>query len=297
MKKRPYRGRFAPSPTGKLHFGSLVAAVASYLDARANHGEWLIRIENIDPPREVHNSATDILSTLEAFGFQWDDSVLYQSDRFDRYAEIVSKLIHSKKAYPCACSRREIAAIAAQGLEGNIYPGTCREGLPEDREGRAVRLLTNDKCIRYEDLIQGHQQQCLESEIGDFVIKRADGFFAYQLGVVIDDHDQGITDIVRGCDLLHSTARQIHLQQVLGYSTPTYAHFPVVLDDKGNKLSKQDLAHPVDSSSPYPALEMAMRFLNQSIPDTSENLEQWWQQAIEGWSLSHIPAEEAIQFP
>lgn len=295
--ERGYRGRFAPSPTGRLHFGSLVAAVAGYLDARAADGVWLLRIENIDPPREVPGSTDAILSALEAFGFQWDGEIVFQGDRFERYREVAESLLNRRLAYPCGCSRKEIAAIAKHGHEGFIYPGTCRNGLPADRKGRSLRLRTDDTPVDFDDRIQARIEQRLESEIGDYVIRRADGYYAYQLGVVIDDNDQGITHVVRGCDLLHSTTRQIHLQQLLGYQTPSYAHFPVVLDEAGNKLSKQDNAHPVDTNNPFPALEMALSFLNQPLPQNPLSLEEWWQWAIAHWDIELIPKSEAIRFP
>jgi glutamyl-Q tRNA(Asp) synthetase len=275
----------------------LVAAVAGYLDARAANGIWLLRIENIDPPREVPGSTGDILSTLEAFGFQWDEEILFQHDRFDRYREVSELLREQGRAYPCICSRKEIAAISKRGREGFIYPGTCRNGIPAGREGRALRLRTDNAAIVFDDRIQGRMVQRLESEVGDYVIRRADGYYAYQLGVVVDDHDQGITHVVRGCDLLHSSARQIHLQRILGYGTPHYAHFPVVLDSKGNKLSKRDKAHPVDALNPIPALEMALRFLHQPLPPAGTNLEEWWQWAIGHWDLDRIPKSEGIVFP
>ncbi|MBU0499952.1 MAG: tRNA glutamyl-Q(34) synthetase GluQRS [Gammaproteobacteria bacterium] len=291
MNSLGYRGRFAPSPTGKLHFGSLVAAVASYLDARTAGGEWLLRIENIDPPREVPGSADAILASLEVFGFEWDGGVLYQSDRLDRYRAVVDELRREGLAYPCACSRKEIGAHARLGPEGPIYPGTCRDGLPPGREGLALRLLTHDRPIGFDDRIQGHLTQSVESETGDFVILRADGFFAYQLAVVVDDQDQGITQVVRGCDLLHSTPRQIHLQRLLGYTTPGYAHIPVVLDDTGKKLSKQDLAYPVDPTDPLPALGRVLGFLNQEQPPLAlDNLEDWWTWAIGHWQIRRIPS-------
>lgn len=297
MNSLGYRGRFAPSPTGKLHFGSLVAAVASYLDARALGGEWLVRIENIDPPREVPGSAGSILATLEAFGFEWDGEVLYQSDRFERYREVAGQLRREGMAYPCACSRKEIGAVAPLGHDGHIYPGTCRNGLPPGREGLALRLLTHDRPIGFEDRIQGPITQSVASESGDFVILRADGWFAYQLAVVVDDQDQGITQILRGCDLLHSTPRQIHLQRLLGFATPVYAHVPVVLDDSGKKLSKQDLAHPIDPGNPLPALGMALRFLNQKPPPPEvDNLEDWWAWAAGHWQTGRVPKGEALRF-
>ena len=290
-----YRGRFAPSPTGDLHFGSLVTAVASYLDARSVGGQWLVRIENLDPPREVPGSADNILRTLEAFGFRWDGAVLYQSDRAHFYQEVINNLIGARLAYPCACSRRELAGSAKPGIDGPVYPGNCRKGLPPDREGRAVRLLTDDDEISFEDRIQGQCGQRLESEIGDFVILRADGYFAYQLAVVVDDQEQAISDVVRGCDLLHSTARQIHLQRTLAYSRPRYAHIPLALDAQGRKLSKQDAAHPVDGRNPLPALRMALEFLNQSqAPAEADTLDGIWSWALRHWNMALVPRRRSL---
>ena len=245
------RGRFAPSPTGPLHFGSLVAATGSYLDARLRGGEWLVRIEDLDPPREVHGAADSILSDLERFGFRWDGEVLYQSTRYDAYQAALQQLIDTGHAYPCACSRREIADSALSGVEGSIYPGTCRNGLPPDKEGRAWRVRTSG---------------ALERSVGDFVIKRADGYWAYQLAVVVDDAFQGITHVVRGRDLEESTPRQVHLQALLGYPHPVYTHLPVVLDADGRKLSKSAAAHPLGVGHEAAALWDALAFLGRKPP-------------------------------
>jgi glutamyl-Q tRNA(Asp) synthetase len=210
----------------------LVAAVASYLDARAAGGEWLVRIENLDPPREVPGAADDILACLEAFGFEWDGEIRYQGQRFPQYLEQIDHLMAKGHAYPCCCSRKIIAATAPMGIEGPIYPGTCRQGMADtDSNTQSIRLRTHDEPILFQDLIQGPCQQRVASEIGDFVIRRVEGYPAYQLAVVMDDAEQGISRIVRGYDLFHSTARQIHLQRLLGYPQPTYAHLPLVLDE------------------------------------------------------------------
>ena len=222
-----YRGRFAPSPTGPLHFGSLVAAVGSYLDARAQGGEWLLRMEDVDTPRNVPGAAEHILATLEAFGFEWDGPVLWQSQRLAAYAEALAQLQAAGLAYGCACSRKEIADSASQTASpattratiqaaidgGLIYPGTCRHGLPAGRSARAWRLRVNDEAIAFTDRVQGWAAQCLARDVGDFVLHRADGLFAYQLAVTVDDDFQGISDIVRGADLLASTPRQIWLRR------------------------------------------------------------------------------------
>jgi glutamyl-Q tRNA(Asp) synthetase len=287
----PYRGRFAPSPSGALHFGSLVAALASYADARAAGGEWLLRVENLDPPRELPGAADQILHTLETFGFAWDGPVLYQSDRFAFYREISEGLKQQGLAYPCSCSRKQLAAIARHGIEGPIYPGSCRGAGLLDRPNRALRLLTEEAPILFCDRIQGLIEQSVQREFGDFVIRRADGLFAYQLAVVVDDWQQGINHIVRGCDLLHSTSRQIQLQRCLGVQTPNYAHLPLALDGQGRKLSKSAADLPLDPANPLPALRAAWRFLRQApLPAEIERLDEFWAWALANWSLAHVPA-------
>ncbi|TVQ74312.1 MAG: tRNA glutamyl-Q(34) synthetase GluQRS, partial [Chromatiaceae bacterium] len=200
-----YTGRFAPSPTGPLHFGSLVAAVISWLDARTHGGTWRVRMEDLDPPREEPGAADRILRTLDAHGLHWDGPVLYQSTRLTAYADAMQQLREQGRAYDCGCTRREIAALALQGLEGPVYPGTCREGLPAGKSPRALRVRTHDDPICFSDRAQGEVCQQLASQIGDFVIRRADGLTAYQLAVVVDDAFQGVTHVVRGIDLLAST--------------------------------------------------------------------------------------------
>jgi glutamyl-Q tRNA(Asp) synthetase len=229
-----YRGRFAPSPTGPLHFGSLVAALASYLDARAHSGKWLLRIEDIDLPRTVPGAADDILRTLRTFGFQWDEPVIWQSQRTAAYEAALSQLRDAGWAYPCSCSRAEA---------GDVYPGTCRSG-PKN-PGRPLSWRVRDDSG------------------GDFVIRRSDGLFAYQLAVVVDDAAQQITDVVRGDDLLDSTPRQLHLFRLLGMPAPRYWHIPVVTNDRGEKLSKQTHAPALNVAEPMPELRAALRFLRQ----------------------------------
>ena len=233
--KAKYRGRFAPSPTGPLHFGSLVAAVGSYLDARAHGGEWLLRMEDVDTPRNVPGAAAGILATLEAYGFEWDGPVLWQSRRFEAYAAALERLIAAGLAYGCTCSRKEIADSGSHpAIDGGLaYPGTCRDGLPAGRTARAWRLRVNDEPLAFVDRLQGRVLQHLESDVGDFVLRRADGLFAYQLAVAVDDEFQVISDVVRGADLLASTPRQIWLQRCLGYATPRYAHLPVASNAAG----------------------------------------------------------------
>ncbi len=260
------RGRFAPSPTGPLHFGSLAAACASYLDARSRGGEWLVRIEDLDPPREVPGAAADILRTLEAFGFAWDNAVCHQSQRTHLYRDALERLIDAGFAYPCACTRREVAASARVGIEGPIYPGRCREGLPPGRAPRAWRLRVPAGTVALHDECFGALAQDVAGEVGDFVLRRADGLTAYQLAVVVDDAAQGITRIVRGADLIDSTQRQILLQRLLGLPTPAYLHVPAAVDAHGHKLSKQTHARALDPADASTALHAVLAFLQQSPP-------------------------------
>lgn len=248
-----YCGRFAPTPSGPLHFGSLVAAVASYLRARAAGGRWHVRIEDIDAPRVVVGAADDILRTLEAFGLEWDGPVVYQSHNLGAYEAALASLAARGLTYACTCTRREIADSSLGGIDGPIYPGTCRERADVCARA-AIRVRTQDRWIEFEDAVVGSVRQNLAREIGDFVLRRADGLFSYQLAVVVDDAALGVTEVVRGADLISSTARQIYLQQSLGYSTPRYCHIAVVRNDRGEKLSKQTSAPPLDKSNPMPAL-------------------------------------------
>jgi glutamyl-Q tRNA(Asp) synthetase len=285
-----YRGRFAPSPTGPLHFGSLVAAVGSYLDAKKHHGIWLVRMEDLDPPRSAAGAADDILRTLEVFGLYADEAVLYQSQRTAAYEDTLRELQRIGMVYPCACSRREIADSALHGVEGQIYPGTCRNGIAPDRQAKAWRVRTVGPAIAFDDALQGRITQHLESEIGDFVVKRADGLHAYQLAVAVDDAFQGVTHIVRGADLISSTPRQIWLQRLLGLASPRYMHLPVAVNAAGEKLSKQTLAASVDKTNPAATLLRVLAFLRQEPPaelasgKTAEIL-QW---AIARWDSNRL---------
>jgi glutamyl-Q tRNA(Asp) synthetase len=286
-----YRGRFAPSPTGPLHFGSLVAAVGSFLEARTRGGEWLVRMEDLDPPRVAAGAADAILRTLAACGLDWDGQVLLQSARNDAYHWALHRLRELRLVYPCACSRREIADSAIGGTEGPVYPGTCRGGIAAGRSARALRLDTSGAAVAFEDALQGHITCQLERESGDFVLYRSDGVYAYQLAVVVDDAEQGITDVVRGADLLASTPRQIYIQQRLGLPQPRYAHLPVAVNARGEKLSKQTLALPVDAAQPLPALMAALSFLGQQPPRGLERatVRELWSWAIENWRLDRVP--------
>lgn len=254
-----YRGRFAPSPTGPLHLGSLVAALGSWLFARYNRGDWLVRVEDIDAPREVPGASRQQLETLAAFGMKSDETVLWQSARGEAYAEALDRLLHDGHAFACLCSRSDLATT--DGIHRQcVGHDTARDGT--DRQP-AIRLRVHAGRIGFDDAIQGHFEQDIEHDIGDFVLRRADRLWAYQLAVVIDDAAQGITEIVRGADLLDSTPRQILLQRALGLSTPAYAHLPLVVDSIGNKLSKSAQAIAVDPADPLPALQHAWLLLGQ----------------------------------
>jgi glutamyl-Q tRNA(Asp) synthetase len=294
-----YIGRFAPSPTGPLHFGSLVAAVASYCDAKFNQGKWLLRMEDVDKPREMTGAAEDILRTLEAFGFEWDGEVILQSQRSEIYENYFLHLKHKELIYACTCSRKEIADSATTaGIEGAIYPKTCRlkPALAANNQNlqAAYRVATLDAEIRFTDLIQGQVTQNLARDIGDFILKRKDGLFAYQLAVVVDDALQGITHIVRGADLLDSTPRQIYLQQLLEVTTPVYAHVPVAVNAEGQKLSKQTLAKSITPKNSTYLLYDALLFLGQSPPAEIKNatLEEVWRWAMANWQLEKIPQQK-----
>ena len=293
-----YRGRFAPSPTGPLHFGSLVAAVGSYLDARAHGGEWLLRIEDIDVPRSVPGSADAILRTLAGFGFEWDGELVRQSDRLDRYHAALTRLQLDGNAYPCACSRSKIAVSATRrSVDGGLlYPGTCRAGLPAGSAARAWRLRVPDREFFFHDRIQGDSRQNLERDVGDFVLLRADGQYAYQLAVVVDDAAQGVNAVVRGADLIDSTARQLWLMECLGLPAPSFAHLPVAVNPTGEKLSKQTRAAAVDPTQGVPLLANVLRFLGQAAPDDAErfSINDFWSWAVAHWSLSRVPAVRAI---
>jgi glutamyl-Q tRNA(Asp) synthetase len=287
----PYRGRFAPSPTGPLHFGSLVAAVGSFLEARVHAGTWQLRMEDVDLPRCSPAAAAEILRTLEACGFAWDGEVVWQSRRGDAYAAALERLKAAGRVFPCACTRAELAdsAIAPDGAA--IYPGTCRDGLAAGRAARSWRLRVGDARVGFDDAVQGAIASDLASEAGDFILRRADGLFAYQLAVVVDDAAGGISHVVRGADLLASTARQIFLQQCLGLPTPAYAHLPVAVNAAGEKLSKQTRAAPVDRARPVPALFAALKFLGQEPPAelAGATLDDFWTWANAHWQLGRVP--------
>ena len=282
-----YVGRFAPSPTGPLHFGSLVAAVASWLDARAAGGQWHLRIEDVDEPRTVPGSEDGILRALAALGLEWDGPVVRQSGRKARYAQALAALRRAGLAYRCRCSRREIADSGVHGIDGIVYPGTCRHAVIPEEAPAATRFLVPAEAIAFDDRVQGRLSQRLDAEVGDFVVHRRDGLFAYQLAVVVDDADLGVTDVVRGADLLDSTPRQIALQRALGFATPRYLHFPVATRG-GEKLSKQTLAAAVDPSAGSGALRAALAFLGQAVPPPGRPAELL-AEAVRAWDPARIP--------
>jgi glutamyl-Q tRNA(Asp) synthetase len=295
MRSPAYRGRFAPSPTGPLHFGSLVAAVGSYIDARAHAGEWLVRIEDVDAPRTVPGATDEILRTLEALGLEWDGPVVRQGERTERYRAALDQLVEAGAVFPCACTRREIADSAIAGVDGaHVYPGTCRDGVAPGRVPRAQRVRVDAAVVAFEDAVQGTLRQALGRDVGDFVVLRADGCFAYQLAVVVDDGAQGITTVVRGADLLDSTPRQILLQRLLGLPTPAYLHLPVATTVAGEKLSKQAFAPPIDLARPGEALAGALRFLGQPVPEPGAAPRELLEIAVAHWDRARIPRARAI---
>jgi glutamyl-Q tRNA(Asp) synthetase len=293
-----YRGRFAPSPTGPLHFGSLIAALASYCDARRANGQWLLRIEDVDVPRTRADAEHAIVTALERYGFAWDGPVVRQSERTDLYASALARLEAAGGIYQCACTRRELESVPPGPAGEHVYPGTCRHGIPPDRAQRSQRATRirvgsdgGSTVIEYRDRLAGRVVQDLARDVGDFVIRRADGYFAYQLAVVVDDALAGITDVVRGADLAASTPRQMFLQRRLGYPTPSYLHVPVAVDASGTKLSKETRAAALPED-PLPALEAAWRFLDQPMPSGSaapSSVAEFWMHAIRAWTPSRLP--------
>jgi glutamyl-Q tRNA(Asp) synthetase len=294
MKSPSYIGRFAPTPSGYLHFGSLVAALASFLDARAVGGQWLMRMEDLDPPREAAGAQTAILETLERYGFEWDGPLITQSNRHDAYQEVLHRWFSQGLAYACTCSRKQL-----EPFEG-IYPGFCRNaGHPANNA--AIRIRVPELQYRFEDRVQGPFQQHLGREAGDFVIRRRDGLFAYQLAVTVDDAWQGVTDVVRGADLLDSTPRQLYLQELLGVRQPRYLHVPLITQPDGHKLGKSYRSPPLEADQAVPLLLRGLRALGQAPGTelayaTPQEVLRW---AIEHWDVAAIPrtrnlAEAAI---
>ena len=295
-----YIGRFAPSPTGPLHFGSLVAALAGWLDARAAGGRWLVRIEDLDRPRAQPEMSGAILRQLEALALEWDGPVLYQSAQLASYQAALEKLQREGLAYWCGCTRKEIADSVTRfgapagacptGEGARVYPGTCRNGLAPAKTPRAVRVRTVGKPVRFADRVQGEIVQSVQREVGDFVVFRADGIYAYQLAVVVDDAEQGVTDVVRGADLLGSTPRQILLQCLLGLPTPRYLHVPIAVDATGEKLSKQTGAQAVPAERAAAWLRAALDFLGLGGAPEDARAHQVLDWARERWNVHRVPA-------
>lgn len=276
-----YTGRFAPTPSGHLHFGSLVAALASYLDARSVGGRWLLRMEDLDPPREMPGAQAAILDALERYGFEWDGELVRQSDRHDAYAHVLDRLFSQGLAYACTCSRKQL-----EGYNG-IYPGFCRNA-GHSIENAAIRLRVPELQYAFKDRVQGEFRQHLGREVGDFVIRRRDGLYAYQLAVVLDDAWQGVTDIVRGADLLDSTPRQLYMQELLGLSQPRYLHVPLIVQPDGHKLGKSYRSPPLTADQATPLLLRALRTLGQK---TDAGLEHACPREILNWGIQHWNAD------
>jgi len=292
MTKPAYIGRFAPTPSGYLHFGSLVAALASYLDARAVGGQWHVRMEDLDPPREMPEAPAAILQALENYGLEWDSEVAYQSRRHDAYDAVIQRLFSQGLAYACTCSRKQLEAYHG------IYPGTCRNA-GHAQQDAAVRLRVPEVSYHFADRVQGRFEQHLGRESGDFVIRRRDGFYAYQLAVVLDDAWQGITHIVRGADLLDSTPRQLYLQELLGLSQPRYLHVPLIVQLDGHKLGKRYRSPPLQARQAAPRLVQALKILGQQPPPElldgmPAEVVRW---GILHWNPEHIPKVATLPNP
>ncbi|MBT8440804.1 MAG: tRNA glutamyl-Q(34) synthetase GluQRS [Gammaproteobacteria bacterium] len=296
-----YRGRFAPSPTGPLHLGSLVAAIASYLQAKVNNGEWLLRIEDIDPPREVPGASDAIIASLDAHGFEWDGATLFQSRNSQRFAECVDRLLAEDRAYACTCSREEIRLVARRGPTGAIYPGTCRERrvAPDGTDPCAIRFRTRGAIISLDDRVQGHSRCEVERDTGDFIIRRKDGLIAYNLAVVVDDSDQRISEVVRGIDLLDLTPAQISLQEALGFARPAYCHVPLVTTSGGDKLSKQTGALALDDGAAAINLCDGLAHLRQDPPRDLRNaaVTDVWAWALDNWDLGKLAERNTDREP
>lgn len=295
-------GRFAPSPTGPLHLGSLVAAVGSWLFARSTGGSWLVRMEDLDAPRVVPGADTEMLEALRRYGLQWDGEVEYQSRRIGLYEAALTTLRSMGAVFDCACSRAELARAASAPAESDpaerVYPGTCRDGLPEGRAARAVRFRSPDQVISFRDQVHGAVEERVARQTGDFVVRRADGVFAYQLAVVVDDADQGVTQVVRGTDLLGSTARQIALQDALGLPRPDYAHLPLVVGPDGAKLGKRDGALPLAALGQErvrQSLSFALSALGMTV-DLDEP-ERMLAAALAQFAPGRIPRDAAVPSP
>jgi glutamyl-Q tRNA(Asp) synthetase len=291
-----YRGRFAPTPSGPLHFGSMVAAIGSWCDAHAHGGSWQLRIDDLDPPRVLPGAIDSILRCLDAFALEWDGEVVYQSRRDAAYHAALHRLRNAKRVFACGCSRKEILEATGDLADASVYPGICRNGLSPGRAARAQRLRVEDVAIGFDDLLQGRIEQRLAANVGDFVLYRADRVYSYHLACVIDDAEQGVTCVVRGADLIDSTPRQIHLQRLLSLPTPQYLHLPVALDQAGQKLSKQTLAHPVLAANASAIIYSVLDYLGQRPPHDLKQAApahalRW---ASSNWSRNRLPAAHSI---
>lgn len=291
-----YKGRFAPTPSGPAHLGTLLAAMGSFLQARSQGGQWHVRIDDIDPPRVTPGAADSILKTLERYGLHWDGAVVYQSQRLEEYQTALDRLIEQNDVFDCACSRKDIDKIAAKGPNGSIYPGTCRDGLGQGQSARAIRLRSKAIDISVNDLVQGKFTLNIRNDVGDYVVRRADGLFAYHLATVVDDGLDAFTEIVRGQDLLTITPQQIYLQKRLDIAMPGYAHLPLLVGENGKKISKRFGAQPVDEMDQPSVYRLILGSLGLP-PPTSLNLDNagetldW---AIENWDLSAVSAADRI---
>ena len=286
MGKASYIGRFAPSPTGPLHLGSLVAALASYLDARNHDGLWLLRIEDLDPPRESSKAAKEIMSQLHACGLDWDQQVTYQSARIDAYEKYLKNLAQQNVLYPCICARKKIPSV---------YSGTCRDRAYSSTEKPyAIRFRISNPIVQFNDIFVGKVSYDTATEVGDFIVKRKDELFAYQLAVIVDDCEQKVNHVIRGADLLSSTPRQILIAAQLSLPVPRYGHLPLVIDKNGNKLSKQTRALPIDTSSPLSTLRLALNVLGQDTQDHATNTKQLLSNASIQWNRSLVPNENYV---
>jgi len=283
--KPPYIGRFAPSPTGPLHLGSLYTALASFLDAKAQQGKWLLRIDDLDTPRNAVGSVDSILKTLDAYALHWDDSVDFQSQHLSAYDAILKQLQQDNLIYPCTCSRKTLAAqLTELASSENDYPNLCRNNSFPCDNAHALRLKTDNRLIAFRDRLQGLVNHYFTAQHGDFILKRKDHIIAYQFAVVIDDDRQGVNYVVRGIDLLESTARQIYLQQLLGLSTPNYMHVPILTDSQGIKLSKQNGAQAVDFEKPAQVIFQLLKLLKQNPPSELQNASS---AELISWAISH----------
>jgi glutamyl-Q tRNA(Asp) synthetase len=279
-----YIGRFAPSPTGDLHLGSLLAAIVSYCQAKVNDGLWLVRIEDVDETRVIEGADSQIVNTLKRFGMSSDLPIIYQTDpdRQAAYQKALNQLESQNLVYPCVCTRAMLKGHA-------VYPGTCAQHQVDTTQLHSTRISVPDKIIEFNDLIQGQQQQNLKTQCGDFNIKRKDGLFAYQLAVVVDDFDQGVTEVVRGIDIMDSTPRQIYLNQVLEQQQPEYAHFPVIVNADGNKLSKQNHAKAITHEDPYTTTKMILDLLGQDVPVLkTKSQNELLKFAIRNWNIQPL---------